>query len=65
MAARVLDALSERSPRTIDNVAAAAGLAVDEVRATLGLLDLDGWVRERPTGWLKAAANRREVARAD
>jgi len=65
VAARVLDALSERSPRTIDNVAAAAGLAVDEVRATLGLLDLDGWVRERPTGWLKAAANRREVARAD
>ena len=45
--------------------AAAAGLAVDEVRATLGLLDLDGWVRERPTGWLKAAANRREAARAD
>ena len=50
---RLLDALSERGPRTVDRIAALSGLAVDRVRAELGLLELDGAVRSHPTGWTR------------
>jgi DNA processing protein len=52
---RLLDALSARSPRSADKVAALSGLAVDRVRAELGLLALDGAVRERAGGWVRAS----------
>ena len=56
---RLLDALSERSPRTVDKIAALSGLAVDRVRAELGLLELDGAVRAHPTGWTRMTAKPR------
>lgn len=52
---RLLDALSGRSPRTPEKVAALSGLAVDRVRAELGLLSLEGTVRERGGGWVRAS----------
>ncbi|HWM34672.1 MAG TPA: DNA-processing protein DprA [Pseudolysinimonas sp.] len=50
---RVLDALSDRSPRRTDRIAVLSGLALDRVRAELGLLELDGRAIERPAGWVK------------
>ncbi|MEO5536010.1 MAG: DNA-processing protein DprA [Pseudolysinimonas sp.] len=50
---RVLDALA-RTGRDVSRVAAISGLSLDEVRAELGLLDLDGLVTESPTGWRRA-----------
>jgi DNA processing protein len=55
---RLLDALSERGPRTVDRIAAISGLAVDRVRAELGLLELDGEVRSHPTGWTRKPRSR-------
>ncbi len=52
---RLLDALSARSPRSVDKVAALSGLAADRVRAELGLLSLEGAVRERAGGWVRAS----------
>jgi DNA processing protein len=51
---RVLDAISERTPRRVERIAELSGLAVDRVRAELGLLHLDGQVGERPSGgWVR------------
>ena len=50
---RLLDALSVRSSRTVAQLAAASGLAPDRVRAELGLLELDGIVRDKGTGWVR------------
>ncbi len=50
-----LHALSARSPRSVEKVAALSGLAADRVRAELGLLSLDGAVRERAGGWVRAS----------
>jgi len=52
---RLLDALSPRSARTVEKVAAMSGLAIDRVRAELGLLALEGLVKERAGGWVRAA----------
>lgn len=49
---RVLDAMSTRSPRSLGDLAARAGLAVATVQSVIGLLDLDGVVRQRETGWV-------------
>jgi DNA processing protein len=49
---RVLDALSSRSPRPVDDVAARAGLSVSEVTSVLGVLELDGRAVERERGWI-------------
>ncbi len=51
-AVRVLDALSTRSPRGVDDVAARAGLGVQRVMAVLGVLALDGRVAENERGWV-------------
>ncbi len=51
---RLLDALAPRSARTPDKLAAISGLAVDRVRAELGLLALDGLARERGDGWIRS-----------
>lgn len=52
---RLLDALAPRSARTPEKIAALSGLAVDRVRAELGLLALEGAVRERGGGWVRSA----------
>lgn len=52
---RILDAMSTRSARTVDKIAALSGLAVDRVRAELGHLELDGAVRDRTAGWIRVA----------
>lgn len=49
---RVVDALSRRSPRTVDDIAARAGLGVAQVRSVLGLLGLEGRAASRERGWV-------------
>lgn len=55
---RVLDALSDRSPRTIDDVARRAGLGIAETQAVLGTLGLEGAANARERGWVKQAQKR-------
>lgn len=50
---RLLDALSERSGRSVARISEFSGLAADRVRAELGLLELEGIVHERASGWMK------------
>ncbi|MEO5921899.1 MAG: DNA-processing protein DprA [Pseudolysinimonas sp.] len=50
---RVTDAISDRTPRRAERVAQLSGLALDRVRAELGLLELEGFVLERPSGWMR------------
>ena len=52
---RVLDSLARRSGRTVAQLAAISGMAPAEVQATLGVLELEGRVRESERGWVKAA----------
>ena len=52
---RVLDAVSSKSPRSVDDIARRSGLSVAQVQAVLGPLELDGAVTERDRGWVKAA----------
>ena len=60
---RLLDALSERSGRSVARLAEYSGLAPDRVRAELGLLELEGIVHERPTGWMKFSVKQLEARR--
>ncbi|GAA2081573.1 DNA-processing protein DprA [Pseudolysinimonas kribbensis] len=50
---RLLDAMSTRSGRESERIAIISGLAPDRVRAELGLLELEGLVRRRPSGWIR------------
>lgn len=50
---RVLDALSTRSARDASDIAVRSGMSIASVRSTLGTLELDGEVEERPTGWVR------------
>lgn len=50
---RVLDALSTRSPRELNDIAARAGLAIGTVIGVLGACEIDGAVRENERGWLR------------
>lgn len=52
---RVLDALSTRSPRAVEDVAARSGLSVASVQAVLGTLELEGGAAERDRGWIVKA----------
>lgn len=52
---RILDALSTRSARPVDDIAARAGLSIASVQAALGVMQLEGTVSERSAGWVKAA----------
>jgi DNA processing protein len=49
---RLIDALSLRAPRTVDDLAARSGLSIAEVQAELGSLQIDGGVAERERGWI-------------
>nr|WP_081503512.1 DNA-processing protein DprA [Salinibacterium sp. PAMC 21357] len=55
---RLLDALSARSARTTDDIAARSGLSLAAVRSQLGILELDGRVSETERGWKRASAAR-------
>jgi DNA processing protein len=50
----ILAALSARSARTVADIAARSGRSSAEVQALLGALELDGTVRERENGWVRA-----------
>lgn len=58
LARRVLDAVPVRRPATLDSVARTAGVAPAEAQASLGLLELDGWVESGPGGWRLRRAGR-------
>lgn len=49
---RILDALSSRSPRTVDDLSRRAGMSPDRIVALLGLLSLEGRAERAPLGWL-------------
>jgi DNA processing protein len=51
---RVLDALSARSARGLDDLVRRTGMAPRSVAASLGSLAIEGTVRETATGWLRA-----------
>ncbi|TPW72352.1 DNA-processing protein DprA [Schumannella sp. 10F1B-5-1] len=51
---RVLDALAPRAARTVAQLAAASGLAPDRVSAVLGMLELEGGVRQAGAGWVRS-----------
>lgn len=50
---RVVDALSPRSVRSPDQIAALSGLSTGSVLAALAGLELDGAVHHSPGGWLR------------
>ncbi|MBB5632485.1 DNA processing protein [Cryobacterium mesophilum] len=50
---RVVDALSTRSARVVDDIAARAGLSVATVQGVLGAMQLDGGAAERGSGWVR------------
>lgn len=54
---RVLDALSARSARPVDDIAARSGLSIATVQGVLGTLQLDGAAAERTTGWVKVVSS--------
>jgi len=49
---RVLDFLSTRSPRTLEDLARRAGVSLAEASSALGLLGIEGAARETASGWL-------------
>ena len=50
---RVLDAMSTRSPRGVDDIARRAGLPAMTVMGELAVLDADGVVAFRGEGWVR------------
>ena len=50
---RVTDALSTRTPRSIDEITRRSGLSVRDVMAALGPLELQGIALRHPDGWLR------------
>ncbi|MCH1882766.1 DNA-processing protein DprA [Agrococcus sp. ARC_14] len=50
---RVLDAMSARAPRGVDELAVRTGMAPRDVTAVLALLELGGAVLERGSGWVR------------
>lgn len=52
---RVRDALSARSARLVDDIAARAGLSVASVQSVLGAMQLEDTAAERPAGWVKTS----------
>lgn len=58
-ATRVLDALSTRARRTVEDVAARAGVAPLEAESLLGLLSLEGRAVRREAGWVRVPGGTR------
>jgi len=55
---RLLDAMSTRAGRAPEQLATISGLAPDRIRAELGLLELEGFARLRPSGWVRTVPER-------
>lgn len=55
---RVIDALSTRSPRGIEDLARRSGMSVHEVMGVLGPLELHGVAVRHAEGWLRRRARR-------
>lgn len=53
-ATRLLDSLSRTRARTHEEIVELSGITSMQVMATLGLLELQGSVRQNATGWLRA-----------
>ncbi|MCK6080856.1 DNA-processing protein DprA [Microbacterium sp. EYE_5] len=51
---RILDAVSHRTPRDIEDIARRGGFAVGDAQAHLALMELEGLVRRAPEGWRRA-----------
>ena len=56
---RARDALSSRTPRSLDDVARRSGMSPADVQAALGLLELAGSVRRAEGGWVLAGREER------
>jgi len=52
---RLLDAVSTRTPREVNEIARLSGLAESRVRSLLGLLGLDGLVVQGDDGWRRTS----------
>jgi len=52
---RLSDALSRRTARTVDDLAARSGMSIAEVQAELGALEIDGGAMEGERGWVSRA----------
>lgn len=50
---RLLDALSTRSPRDVQDLARRSGLDPERVRSILGMMDLEGLAARRQSGWIR------------
>ncbi|MBX3090955.1 MAG: DNA-processing protein DprA [Cryobacterium sp.] len=50
---RVSDAMSTRSARLVDDIAARSGLSIATVQSVLGAMQIDGAATERASGWVK------------
>lgn len=50
---RLLDAMSDRSPRSAEDIARRAGLSVQAAQSLLGALELDGRARSGERGWMR------------
>jgi DNA processing protein len=50
---RLLDAISQTSPREVPDIAARAGLSIAAVQSLLGALEIEELVIERERGWVK------------
>jgi DNA processing protein len=53
---RLLDALSSRSSRGLDEIAKRSGLSISASASALARLELDGLVRETERGWQRVGA---------
>lgn len=53
---RIIDALSTRSARPVDDIASRSGLSIATVQGLLGAMELDRTAKERATGWVKVTA---------
>jgi DNA processing protein len=54
---RLLDALSTRAGRALDEVAKRAGLSISATASTLARLELDGVVHETERGWRRVSGH--------
>ena len=53
---RILDALSNRRPQTVEEICVLAGIRADEAFEGIGMLELAGAVQSRGTGYVKSSA---------
>jgi DNA processing protein len=62
---RIRDALSARSARLVDDVAARSGLSVATVQGVLGAMQLEGTAVERASGWVRTNSSSASQAAAN